>query len=599
MKQKILDMLENHVDKLILGVIAIVALAILWVFVIGTPYGGQVNRATCSPGSIDEKIKETAVRLEQRINGDATEKPVKYKDNKAGKYLATMGSTVEVNDKVIIPINTGSSDIEDKRFYRMPAIPAVAGVDAQAIRTAVFVPTEKVDMAMSYEQAKTEVVDIDFITVEASFDTSELYKNFRQSFVTGVTADYKDEDLAVPVFASVALERQVLGEDGQWSDWQAVSRPNIDERREMFVVPGKANEIDLGGIDVLVMTFEEFEIQKDLLQPTSYEIAASNAEWMTPAYHKELSEMIAKEKRDAEMAASGKSVRPKPGRQRVNELGNRRRNPRDKRRPTGASRRDRKIEDIRADFDFVKLTKDVDLSIMKDPLVFWGYDADIEPLKSYRYRIRLGVFNPTAGKGWFSGAATEFKDDVVLWSEYSEVTEPIAIDPMVHFFPLELAKRTKAATIQVSKFNGGKWQSEEFEVKVGDSIGHEIEIEEEEDTAARRVRTKNDDEIKKIDFASGAILVDVVTSRRSVAGGRPYQEILYSENGGVIKHLGVSKRNWSKSMLSTFKDIAAQQDIVVEIFKTRGQSGGGMRPGGTEGYDDMGDMGAMGGYGEL
>ena len=607
MKQKLLDLLEKYVDKLILVIIAIASLALLWFFVISNPYGAEHNRVMCSPGSIDAKIKVDAENLKLRIIGNATEPIRVYPGNMAGQYGKKMASSVKINEKAIIPtVGLKSSNIEDKRFYRKPSIPAVAGVAAEVIRTAVFVPTEKVEMAMPYEQAQTEVSDIDFVTVEASIDVSELYKNFRNSFVNGASADYKDENLAVPVFAAVGLEKQVFGEDGQWSDWEVVNRPQIDKRRGI-VVPEKAKDIDLGGIDVLVMNFKEFDVQRDVLQPMAYDVAASNAEWMTPGYHKELVKFIEKEAKDAEMEASGR-VRPTSrggrndsfggvgtgtrfdGRSGRTKRGGRPGRP--NRTPAATTRKDRTIEDIRADFDFLKITEDVDMSLMKEPLVFWAFDDDIKPLRNYRYRIRLGVFNPTASKGWFSGSDAAFKDDVILWSEYSEVTEEITIDPMVYFFPLEVARRTKAATIQVSKFHDGKWQSEEFDVQVGESIGQEVEVEDEEGTAKPKKRSKVVEEVKMIDFSSGAILVDIVESRRSVAGGRPFQEILYTENGSDIKHLGVTKRNWSKVLSSTFKDIEAHQDIIVEIFESRGQSGRGMYPSGRmgEGMEDYEEM---------
>jgi len=604
MKQKLLDILEKHVDKLILVIIAIASLALLWFFVISNPYGAAVNQVMCSPGSIDAKIKVDADSLKQRINGPATEPVRNYPGDMAGQYGKKMSSSVKINENVNIPtMVTKSGTIENKRFYRKPSIPAVAGVDAEVIRTAVFVPTEKVEMAKPYERVETEVLDIDFVTVEASIDVSELYKNFKNSFVNGASPDHKDENLAVPVFASVGLERQVLGEDGQWSDWEVVSRPQIDKRRDMFVVPEKADDIRLGGIDVMVMRFQGFDVQKDLLQPVAYDVAASNAEWMTPGYHKELVEFVEQEARDAEMEASGRT-RPggRGGRGKAvggagagNRFGRRdgrpKRDGRPGRTPASTTKKDRTIEDIRSEFEFLKITEDLDLSLMKEPLVFWAFDDDITPLRSYRYRIRLGVFNPTAGKGWFGGSGDAFKDDVILWSEYSEVTEEIVIDPMVYFFPLEVARRTKAASIQVSKFHNGKWQSEEFEVQVGESIGQEIEVEE-EDANKPKKRSKVVEDVKTIDFSSGAILVDIVESKRSVAGGRPFQEILYTENGGEIKHLGVTKRNWSKAMSSVFKDIEAQQDLIVEIFNSRGQSGRGMYPGrglgdDMEGYEDM------------
>ncbi len=162
---------------------------------------------------------------------------------------------------------------------------------------------------------------------------------------------------------------------------------------------------------------------------------------------------------------------------------------------------------------------------------------------------------------------------------------------MVYFFPLDIARGKKETTIQVSKFHDGKWQSEEFDVRVGEAIGNEVEVEV-KDEWVRPDRRKNTEDIKTIDFSSGAILVDIVESRRSVSGGRrPYQEILYSQDGSDIKHLGVSKRNWSKAMSSTFNDIADQDGLDVVISLSRGQSGRRTLPGGRDGgYDDYMEM---------
>jgi hypothetical protein len=610
MKKKLLDLLENHVDKLILGVIAIASLAVLWFFVIGSPYGAMYARKKYGPGKIDAKIKESSQRIEQRIDGEATVEFRKYKGNKAVQVSRSISGSINIRDGVGYQIPGVKKGLtEDKRFYRKPAIGIVEGVDAELIRTTVFVPTEKVDMTLSYEQAEAEVDDIDFVTIQGSFDAASLYRNFKKSFVDSVADEYKDQELAIPVFASVCLERQVLDESGQWSDWQRVDRPDIDRRREMFVLPEKAKDVELGGINLLIVNFDEFEVQKDLLQPVAYDIAASNAEWMTPTYHKELEKLIAKEAKEEEIKASGRG-RPKKRDPRKKPMGGdgygmgdgggaktvRGRKPKTRKPSTAAARRDRTMEDIREDFEFVMLTEEVDMEVMKEPLVIWGFDDDLKPFGTYRYRMRVGVFNPTAGKGWFSGVSAEFKDDVVLWSDYSEVTDEISIDPMVHLFPLEVARGKKAATIQVAKFHDGKWQSQEFDVRIGESIGGEVEVQE-EDEKGRPSRRRNAEDIKTIDFSSGAILVDIVESRRSSSVGRPYQEILYSEDGSDIKRLGVSKRGWSKEMVSMSRDIADQEDFEVVISTTRGRTGGGIYRGGREGgIDEMGGFGP-GGFG--
>lgn len=619
MKQKLLDLLEKHVDKLMLAIVAIASLAILWFFVISNPYAKDIGGGvSAGPGKIDTIIKQDAERLKNRIKGEATEPYRKYDGNKEGQYLAMMKQTVEVNDQVGLSIpGSGIAQLEDKRFYRKPSIPDVTEADAEVIRTAVFFPTEKVDFTMPYQVVPTEVKDIDFVTVQVSFDVPELYRNFRNSFGSGADPDYRDDELAVPIFAAVGVERQVLGENGKWSDWEKVKRPRIDKRREMFVVPEKAEDIDLGGIDVLLMNFRDFEVQKDLLQPIAYEVAASNEEWMTPVYHKEMAELLEKEYESVERLPGGGRIRPGAGGAGAAYMGGemgmypgpgagaggtRGVRTRSGRTPSTRTGDGRTIEKIREDFEFLKLTKDLDMSIMKEPLVLWAFDDDVKPHRSYRYRIRLGVFNPTAGKGWFSGSDAVFKDDVILWSNYSDVTAAIKIDPMLHIFPLEVVKGKKdTANIQVSKFHDGKWRSQEFEVQVGESIGKLVEVEPEENSAVKRPRSKVAEDIKTINFDSGAILVDIVESKRSHSVGRPYQEILYTQNGGDIDHLGISTRNWSKALSSVFKDIEAQKDIYVQIYENRGMGGGrgmypGMGPGGE--YGEFGDP-MMEGFGEF
>lgn len=619
MKKKLLDLLENHVDKLILCIIAIASLGVLWFFVIGSPYGAQYGRSNYGPGKIDAKIKSTAEQLEQRINGEATVSPEKYNGNKAGQMARLLAGSINIRENVVIRmagIETGVT--EDKRLYRKPSIGFVEGVDVELIRTAVFVPTEKVELTLPYSSVETEIDDIDFVTVQGLFDVAGLYSNFKKSFVDMASADDKDEELAVPVFASVGLERQSIGEDGQWSDWETVVRPKIDHRREMFVLPEKTGDIELGGVDLLIVNFDEFEVQKDLLQPVAYDIAASNEKWMTPTYHKEVDELLAKEIEDKEKEASGR-VKPtrnagindmmggqfggmnqNMGGQRGAPKGRGRDRERDRRTVAATSRQERTIEDVEEDFDFAMLTEDIDLEIMKEPLVFWAHDETIEPLGTYRYRMRVGVFNPAAGKGWYSGADAEFKDDVVLWSDYSEVTGEIKVDPMTYFFPLKVTRGKKEATVQVSKFHEGKWQIEEFDVRVGEAIGKVVEVEAEVDnTMGRPKRRRTAVDIKTIDYSSGAILVDVVESKRSVSGGRLYQEILYSVNGGNIKHIGVGKRNWSKELSSTFNKIADEEFVEVVISKVRGQAGRRTSPGGGEGdfggFDEM--MMGPGGFG--
>ena len=65
MKNKnILALLESHVDKIVMAVCALASLFLLWVFVIGNPYGEKVRvggrEKKLGPSQIDRYVKQEA-----------------------------------------------------------------------------------------------------------------------------------------------------------------------------------------------------------------------------------------------------------------------------------------------------------------------------------------------------------------------------------------------------------------------------------------------------------------------------------------------------------------------------------------------------------
>lgn len=54
--------------------------------------------------------------------------------------------------------------------------------------------------------------------------------------------------------------------------------------------------------------------------------------------------------------------------------------------------------------------------LAKDEIKLWAHDDGLEPGGIYRYRIRIGFFNPIAGKDWFETDNEELKKQIVLWS---------------------------------------------------------------------------------------------------------------------------------------------------------------------------------------
>ncbi len=85
------------------------------------------------------------------------------------------------------------------------------------------------------------------------------------------------------------------------------------------------------------------------------------------------------------------------------------------------------------------MTDKTKLDKMRELLVFWAHDDTVVPGQSYQNRIRLGVFNPIAGRDWFREDQKHFKEEPILWSKYSDVSETVNVPLMMHFFPLDVA----------------------------------------------------------------------------------------------------------------------------------------------------------------
>ncbi len=161
------------------------------------------------------------------------------------------------------------------------------------------------------------------------------------------------------------------------------------------------------------------------------------------------------------------------------------------------------MSDIYNGLNSILITLRTDLSKMREPLVFWAHDDTAEPKKTYRYRIRLGVFNPIAGTPVLSAKAetgaqsfdklrmvsgstvlsgSPSKDKVepqdksrvknaILWSEFSSPTQTVEIPGVLYFFAKGIQEAARKVTVQVSKYMMGYWHSEDFLVGQGEVIG--------------------------------------------------------------------------------------------------------------------------------
>jgi len=592
---------EEHIEKVIMGLVGLVCIWLLITRVFISPNVVICDNKKFGPGGIDVYISEQAELLRDKL--DRKLEPKQAYKPRFGGFDALVDSAISgVEAGVYLPQpNNSSMEVSDKRAYHIPLIGEVDEALVVRLRAVAYVPTEKIDEENVYDRAETEVNDVDFVTVEAKFDVAGLVENFYESFVgDDIPEEWHDPCLANPVFAAVQLQRQELGDDGSWSDWQIVPRTKIDARRQMFEVIEKVEELPAGGIKVRLLQFDDAEIRADLLQPEAYKIASAKEEWFPPSLHKKYvghqRELEAQEKREAKAAErerekerSERRVRALEPRMRSDEgtgsdyysdrRGDRGRElSRRRERQERESEKERlekskeiskttSISDIYDEFDEILITEKTDLAKMHQPLAFWAHDDTVEPEKSYRYRTRLGVFNPIAGTNQFSEQDKSLKNNVILWSGFSDITETVEIPGRLYFFPREIQEAAKIVTVTVCRYVLGYWYSKDFTVKQGEVIGNVVDSEDVEEEKGVTIP-------ERIDYATGAVLVDVILVNDWAGGknlrARYYFDMLYSFDGTNIEHRPIKPRYWAEELQMKFNEIKKSEKEPKEPLRSWG-----------------------------
>lgn len=129
-------------------------------------------------------------------------------------------------------------------------------------------------------------------------------------------------------------------------------------------------------------------------------------------------------------------------------------------------------------------------------------DLDPVPGQTYVYRLRYEIVNP------FLGEPNTLKDvedarRLTLLSDWSPPTAPVEIRSDTYFFVTNVNDKTRSAKVEVFRLLRGAIRKFEFSVTLGDSIG--------------KVQNVARD---KVDFSTGARVVDIIADSRDPLGGK-------------------------------------------------------------------------------
>jgi len=618
MAKKLSNIVEEHIEKAILIAVGLACVYVLVRYVLFSPNVVTYDNQKFTPGQIDMYIGGQSDKLKERLNGVATQ--VKASQEPCSPaFIARMDCSVDMDMNIVWP-GAGSVETKIERKYLIPEVGEVNDVAAGYVRAAAYVPTTVITAENVRNQASYEVNDIDLVTVQASFDGGALANSFQECFAgQAVPEEWRDKDLARPVFAAVQLQRQRMGADGTWSEWEEVPRAKIDPRRDDFRVIEDINGLPSGGVMVRLLKLSDVRTQVSLLQPEPYQIASAEEEWFPPALHKKFltnqKEKETQERRDT-IAAQREDERDKT------------RTEREQRKPskapggpggpggrgggggggmeeymkmynpgaTSPSRssttkgtrpeRERRVEPTSPEqpkkvakptgdsaiYDEVDkiLLGDKDANKLRESIVFWAHDDTVQPGSSYRYRVRLGVFNPVAGKGQLRAEDAAYDNKVVLWSGFSDITEAVTIPERLYFFPVNVQETAKAVEVQVCKYSLGYWHSEQFMVKRGEVIGKEVKVEPNE-------QNKDAKQPETIDYTTGAMLVDLVAvndwSGEKSLQPRHYFDMLYSFDGASIKRMSAKLTCWPDELRARYSEIRALAKKPKVALRSWGSEG--------------------------
>ncbi|MCE5187239.1 MAG: hypothetical protein LLF76_14045 [Planctomycetaceae bacterium] len=623
-KSNILQMLETHVDKIVLGALSLVSLVILWVYVIGNPYGVQVEGQKRGPGEIDSYVAKRADALRQELDKFAD--PIIYDKT----YLADFEKLLQcpVSEIASLPIpypGKGEAGIDTDRRYPIPEIVPLTGVAALHLRGAGLVPLEQATPDNSLAGMNVELQDVDLVTVSANFNVQSLYNAFQQSFYgPRLKAAWRDSNFAKPVFARVDLQRRELFEDGTWGDWTAVSRTKIDMYRKLIEdLPLTTDQLQYD-VSVWIQQYADKKVQQDVLQPQAYTFNISRAEWMPPTYLQQALDLIKKqedaalrqqrEERAKLLESASKETgmtgrrsestrtqpRPEPRRQPAGRRG--RENPVDMMMPGNEMlatprqpvRKERTLNDIKAEVQKTLLTDQAGPESMKDSLLVWAHDDTARPGSTYQYRLRIGVFNPIAGKGWCREDQVQYNNQIVLWSGFTDPTGEIYVPKRVHVFPIEMiaAKNGSSAEgvkVEVAKFNLGRWRTQTFDVYPGQVIGQKAEPKVDQKPVQPGAEMGLEmglmpgmidpmAEPAIVDFTTSYVMVDVnhlLTWGTAAQRRSTYDIMLYHDSILRMRQAAIGRANWSADLRKEYQLVQDEMDRAVQ---QRMIEGGGEMP---------------------
>ncbi len=553
-----LSFVELHIEKIVLGLAVALAVGVTVYFLTGANTIGYSGEKL-GPGALDETIAKRAQDLQDAVKRhkepakpvptfskaltDQFEGGLFAPDPNGGPALPrTLGVATAFGAPTPPLVDIGEKPEEKVELVKVlsPTTPVARTGISMVRRQQAVIPGPGGKEPAPAKPTAEAPTERSWVTVGAYFPREAQKRDMTSAGYVGYRAR---------VFVlGVDVQRQVLLPNGQFSDWQDVepgpAMPRVD-------APAPVLDERTGDVlnqTTLEQTLEQIKAsQKPIMQPEFYPVEAGDA-WAPPplpgletkAAEEEVVDAnkpgnihaIIKKKLDDAQRAKGKKDWETVERLAQEVLNEPQANAGEK------ARAERLLADAKRDKpknppkppppppgrleppvpppppppppppdERRPVAPDQDLrtdpsSADRDPAV-WFHDDSVDPGKTYRYRMRVKLWNRYVGRR----AALRNPDQAsqtVLVGDWSLPADPVVVAPKTHFFVLDQKTgEVPSATVAVFTWYSGRWYKQSFDVQVGDTVGDVKEIRTTEldvDGKPRRL---------PIDFSTGAVVLDL------------------------------------------------------------------------------------------
>jgi hypothetical protein len=540
MKLKGVNTFEQHVEKIVLGAAAAAFLIVFAMQFLLQPNRVAVGKGpTLPPEQAFDPPAQLAQQLRGQIQSTTPALPDPPKLTLLEDFKASLKKDLAPRLRLASPLGPGQSVVGSGEIqgtagtdkgseaasgqYAIPVIPAPVAATAAAFVSTID-PTEAVDNPeLRKFLPEKQPLDKAAVSVEATVDGTAIKAALlgaNQADARPLPANWWRDNVEI---LGVEVERQEQGSDGQWG--AASKIPALPGRQSLFTDLSAG----MGGAELARVVDEARRNGRYYQRPPYYTIIAGPA-WIEPADAKSPADQARAAKEIDQLRTAlkrqdddivrfqenlAKENAPKPNERETGRPGGGgkiggtpspsapdNKKPQDNGSKLQLERRLKLAQDERAKIvlqlqDKGARVDDAAGSMARGPqpttpaayvplletpgVKVWTHDLTVQRGKTYRYRIAAVLNNPAFGKGSAMPESQQaFGEQVVLKSEPSAWTEPVAVDQDTYFVVNSASEGDNIggphATTELYAFYYGYWRRATAPLEPGDPLQGEARL---------------------------------------------------------------------------------------------------------------------------